>query len=193
VGIGSQNFEPAMAAFDDQAAHDFMIGGFPAHYVTGVRIMGEYSAGGGPASSFNIYFYQNATGNLPGPIIRSFTNLPYTGTPPDFLICLPAVVFSPSRYLLGFSAGAARLESKRSVVLAQPYGPEKRGRCLAESGDGYGTGCISWNRKNACMADQVWPVQVFQILGFTEGPTPSPKPAPSPRPRPTTLAPRPSP
>lgn len=90
VGIGSQQFEPAIAAFDNQAADDFVIGGgWGAPYITGVRVMGEYSAGGGPASSFNIYFYQNGAGNLPGTLIAAFMNLPYVGTPPDFLICLP--------------------------------------------------------------------------------------------------------
>jgi hypothetical protein len=90
VAIGSQQFEAAMAAFDNQAADDFVIGsGWGAPYVTGVRVMGEYSAGGGPASSFNIYFYQNGAGNLPGTLIAAFMNLPYVETPPDFLICLP--------------------------------------------------------------------------------------------------------
>jgi hypothetical protein len=51
-------------------------------------------------------------------------------------------------------------------------------------GDGYGTGCITWNRKNACIPDQVWPDQVFQILGFTEGNPPTPRPQPTARPRP---------
>ncbi len=60
-----------------------------APYITGVRVMGEYSAGGGPASSFNIYFYQSGAGNLPGTLIAAFMNLSYVGTPPDFLICLP--------------------------------------------------------------------------------------------------------
>jgi hypothetical protein len=46
------------------------------------------------------------------------------------------------------------------------------GAAWQNPGDGYATGCITWNRKNACMADQVWPDQVFQILGFFEGPTP---------------------
>jgi hypothetical protein len=38
--------------------------------------MGEYSAGGGPASSFNIYFYQNGAGNLPGTLIAAFVHEP---------------------------------------------------------------------------------------------------------------------
>ena len=73
VGIGSQQFEPAIAPFDNQAADDFVIGGgWGAPYITGVRVMGEYSAGGGPALSFSIYFYQNGAGNLPGTLIAAF-------------------------------------------------------------------------------------------------------------------------
>jgi hypothetical protein len=52
-------------------------------------------------------------------------------------------------------------------------------------GDGYGTGCTSWNRKNACMPDQVWPDQVFQIIGFLEGNPPSPTPTATATPTPT--------
>ena len=49
----------AMAALDNEAADYFAIGGgWGAPYITGVRLIGEHSCGGGPASSFNIYFYQ---------------------------------------------------------------------------------------------------------------------------------------
>ena len=72
LGIGSQQFEPAMAAFDDQAADDFVVN-VPSPpiflYVTGVRVMGEYSAGGGPASSFNVYFYTNPRGTFRGQLL----------------------------------------------------------------------------------------------------------------------------
>src|SRR5256885_15833657 len=69
LGIGSQKFEPAMAAFDDQTADDFVVNVPPPPsflYVSGVRVMGEYSAGGGPAASFHGYFYTNRAGQLPG-------------------------------------------------------------------------------------------------------------------------------
>jgi len=36
------------------------------------------------------------------------------------------------------------------------------GAAWQNPGDGYGIGCITWNRKNACMPDQVWPDQVFK-------------------------------
>jgi hypothetical protein len=191
LGIGSQSFEPAMSAFDDQAADDFIIGaGWGAAYINGVRVMGEYSAGGGPASSFNIYFYQNGAGNLPGTLIAPLMNLPYVGTPPDFLICLPyPFSVSPGTYWVSVQA---RQDSdpngqwfwhNRTVQ-------SNAGAVWQNPGNAYGTGCTTWNRKNACMADQVWPDQVFQILGFREGPPPTPKPLPTPRLRPTP-APRP--
>src|SRR6266576_1864189 len=175
LGIGSQKFEPAMAAFDDQAADDFVINAPPPPiflYTTGVRVMGEYSQGGGPASSFNVYLYTNGAGNLPGSLIASFLNRPYTGTPPDFVIR-----WSP----LGLPSGTYWV----SVQARQDFTPNGQwfwhnrtvqsnaGAAWENPGDGYGTGCITWNRKNACMADQVWPDQVFQVLGFVEGPTPT--------------------
>jgi hypothetical protein len=92
VNIGSQEFEPAMAAFNDQAADDFVLPTPPFDintFITRVRVMGEYSQGGGPASSFNVYIYANAAGHLPGALIAAFLNRPYSGTPPDFTIDLP--------------------------------------------------------------------------------------------------------
>ncbi len=192
VAIGSQKFEPAMAAFDSQAADDFVLtSGFGAIYITGVRVMGEYSAGGGPASSFNVYFYQNGAGNLPGFLMHAFMNLPYTGTPPDFVICLPIFGIAPGIYWISvqanqdFDPSGQWFWHNRTIQTSA-------GAAWQNPGGGYGTGCVAWNRKSACMADQVWPDQVFQIFGFREGPTPSPVPRATPRPRPTP-APRPSP
>src|SRR5262249_18117567 len=90
LGIGSQQFEPAMAAFDDQVADDFVVTLLPTKvfYINQVRVMGEYSQGGGPASAFNVYLYPDAPGHLPGDLIQSRLNQPYTGTPPDFTINL---------------------------------------------------------------------------------------------------------
>jgi hypothetical protein len=176
LGIGSQKFEPAMAAFDDQAADDFVITAPPPPmflYITGVRVMGEYSEGGGPASSFNVYLYTNGAGNLPGTQFAAFLNRPYTGTPPDFTINLGNPFSLPSgTYWV-------------SVQARQDFNPNGQwfwhnrtvqsnaGAAWQNPGNGYGTGCITWNRKNACMPAQVWPDQVFEILGFAEGPTPT--------------------
>ena len=215
INIGSQDFEPAFDTLDDQGADDFVLTNPPPGiniFITGVRVMGEYSDGGGPASSFNVYLYSNAAGNLPGTLIAAFLNLAYTGTPPDFTISLPSPFF--------IEAGTYWV----SVQARQDFNPNGQwfwhnrtvqsnaGAAWENPGDGYGTGCITWNRKNACMADQVSPDEVFQILGFEEGnppsptptatvtatPTPTststatPRPTPSPRRRPSP-APRPTP
>ena len=191
LGIGSQKFEPAMAAFEDQAADDFILYPLPPnnfYYLTGVRVMGEYSQGGGPAASFNVYIYANAPGHLPGGLIAAILNRPYTGTPPDFMINL----ITPQ----GLTAGTYWI----SVQARQDFNPNGQwfwhnrtvqtnaGAVWQNPGDGYGTGCTSWNRKNACMADQVWPDQVFQIIGFAEGPTPTSTPTPPSSPSPTPTA-----
>src|SRR6478752_1013012 len=164
LGIGSQQFEPAMAAFDDQAADDFVVVLLPLNvfYITEVRVMGEYSQGGGPASSFNIYLYRDAPGHLPGELIQALLNQPYTGTPPDFTIHLTSGLLDSGTYWI-------------SVQAVQNFNPNGQwfwhnrivltnsGAAWQNPGDGYGTGCVTWNRKNACMPDQVSPDQVFSL------------------------------
>jgi len=191
VNIGSQEFEPAMALFNDQAADDFILAPLPPnnfYYMTGVRVMGEYSEGGGPASSFNVYIYQNAPGHLPGGLIAAILNRPYTGTPPDFTINLitpqgltPGTYWVSVQAVQNFNPNGQWFWHNRTVQT-------NAGAVWQNPGDGYGTGCVTWNRKNACMPDQVWPDQVFQILGFAEGPTPTSTPTPQSSPSPTPTA-----
>ena len=182
LGIGSQQFEPALNAFYDQAADDFVLTVPPPPlflYITGVRVMGEYSMGGGPASSFNVYFYTNGAGNLPGTLIASFPNRSYTGTPPEFVIHWTPFSLPSGTYWVSvqarqdFKTNGQWFWHNRTVQT-------NAGAAWQNPGDGYGTGCITWNRKNACMPDQVWPDQVFQILGFVEGPTPTATATPTP-------------
>jgi hypothetical protein len=175
LGIGSQKFEPAMAAFDDYAADDFVLNAPPPPlfaYITGVRVMGEYSQGGGPASSFNVYFYTNGSGNLPGALAASFLNRPYTGTPPDFTINFTPFSLPSGIYWVSIQA-RQDFNPKGQWFWHNRTVQSNAGAAWDNPGDGYGTGCTNWNRKNICMPDQVWPDQVFQILGFVEGPTPT--------------------
>jgi hypothetical protein len=200
INIGSQNFEPAMAAFDDQAADDFVFT-FPFNNcITDLRVMGEYSKGGGPAASFNVYIYGNGAGNIPGALIVSFLDRPYTGTPPDFTINLPSpFCLGPGTYWVSVQA-RQDFDPNGQWFWHNRIVQSNASAAWQNAGNGYGTGCITWNRKNACMPDQVSPDQVFQILGFEEGNPPSPTPTatatatatPSVRPIPTAR-PRPSP
>jgi hypothetical protein len=189
LGIGSQKFEPAMAAFDDQAADDFVVNVPPPPiflYITGVRVMGEYSAGGGPASSFNVYFYTNGAGNLPGTGVAAFLNRPYTGTPPDFEIRWTPMSIFPSSGTYWVSVQAVQdFNPNGQWFWHNRTVQSNAGAAWQNPGDGYGTGCTSWNRKNSCMPNQVWPDQVFQVLGFYEGPTPTATVTPPHTPTPT--------
>ena len=188
-----------MAAFDDQAADDFVVDLLPLNvfYITEVNVMGEYSQGGGPASAFNVYFYRDAPGHLPGELIGALLNQPYTGTPPDFTIHLTAGVFDPGTYwisvqaVMDFNPNGQWFWHNRTL-LSNSFA------AWQNPGDGYGTGCVTWNRKNACMPDQVAPDQVFSlrvcVIEYTPtaapsptatATTPPPRLTPSPRPRPT--------
>ena len=190
VAIGSQDFEPALNTLDDQAADDFVLATPPFGiniFITAVRVMGEYSQGGGPASSFNLYFYNDGTGNLPGALIGAYLNLSYTGTPSDFTVSLPhPVSLSPGTHWVSvqarqdFNTSGQWFWHNRTVQ-------SNAGAAWQNPGDGYGTGCITWNRKNACMPDQVSPDQVFQILGFWEGNPPTATPS-TPTPTPIPIA-----
>jgi hypothetical protein len=185
VDINSQDFEPTLDASDNQAADDFVFTYPFNNCITGVRVLGEYSELGGPASSFNVYIYSSDPGNLPGTLIGTFLNRPYTGTPPDFTITL----LNP--FCLGPGTYWVSVQAQQDFF---PFGQwywhnrtvqSNAGAAWQNPGNGYGTGCITWSRKNVCMPDQVWPDQVFQVLGFTEGNPPTPRPRPSPRLRPS--------
>ena len=61
--------------------------------------MGEYSEGGGPASSFDVCIYGNGPGNLPGGLLASRFNMSYTRTPSNFTLnLLRLVTLAPAPY-----------------------------------------------------------------------------------------------
>jgi hypothetical protein len=166
LGIDSQQFEPAMATLDDQAADDFVLTtGIGAIYMTGLRVMGDYSAGGGPASSFNVYFYQNGSGNFPGAAIAQFMDLPYTGTPPEFVICL-RICFTSVREPIGSRYRLIKISiqtvSGFGVTEPSNRGPVRFGR-TRQTATGpavsHGTG-----RALACPI-KYGPIRCFRFLG----------------------------
>lgn len=191
LGIGSQQFEPAMAAFVDQAADDVDLNLPPLYviYIAEVNVMGEYSQGGGPASSFNVYLYRDAPGHLPGELIQALLNQPYTGIPPDFTINLnpgfgpldPGTYWISVQAVQNFNPNGQWFWHNRTVQSSS-------GAAWQNPGNGYGTGCVTWNRKNACMPDQVWPDQVFSLYGCAVQNTPTVTPIATQTPTATATA-----
>jgi len=81
--VSSQDFEAANAAFTDQAADDFVVPAGRTWSVTGVDVVGDFTAV--PATAFNVYFYQNAAATPSFAAQQPFatgTN-PYLGTTAD--------------------------------------------------------------------------------------------------------------
>src|SRR5439155_2376121 len=67
-GVTSQDFEAAFDPFDSSAADDFVVPAGQTWNITEVDVAGEYTVGGGPAASFNVFFYSD-TATLPGALV----------------------------------------------------------------------------------------------------------------------------
>jgi hypothetical protein len=91
--IPSQDAEPALDFFDSQAADDFIVPAGQTWQVTEVDVLGEYDSTG-PAASFHVFFYENGAGDLPGTLVASRLENPYTGSN-DFVITLTEPVTLP--------------------------------------------------------------------------------------------------
>ena len=56
--------------FDSFAADDFVVPAGQTWNITEVDVAGEYSVGGGPAASFNVFFYADCA-TLPGTLVAT--------------------------------------------------------------------------------------------------------------------------
>ena len=129
----SQDFEAAFDAFDSFTADDFVVPNGQTWNVTGVDVAGEYTAGGGPADSFNVIFYDNSGSNLPGNVVASRPGEPLhrrseRGHHADL------ARLARTGDVLGRGPVAAGLHAVRPVVLGQPPRECEPGCCLAEPG-----------------------------------------------------------
>ena len=61
-GTSSQNFEASFNQYDTELADDFVVPAGPDWSVDGVDVDGVYFNGPGPATTFNVSFYQDAAG-----------------------------------------------------------------------------------------------------------------------------------
>ena len=106
AATSSQDFEAANDPFDSFNADDFVVPAGQTWNITEVDAQGAYFNGAGPADSFHVFIYQDA-GGLPGTLVYSATNQPYTGGPTDFVINLGSPACTRVRALIGFLCSAA--------------------------------------------------------------------------------------
>ena len=188
VNIPSLDAETALDFFDSQVADDFVVPAGQVWQVTEVDVLGDYDSGG-PANSFHVFFYQNGAGDLPGNLIASRLENPYTGDN-DFVITLTESVTLPEGHYW------VSVQARQDITQAGFWLSHNRtllansGAAWQNPGNGFGTGCVVWVRKTACaQLAQVAPDQVFRLIGTSGGNTPTPTPTPSltvtPTPTPT--------
>jgi hypothetical protein len=182
--IPSQDAETALDFFDSQAADDFIVPAGQTWQVTEVDVLGEYDSNG-PAASFHVFFYENGEGDLPGILVASRLENPYTGSN-DFVITLTEPVTLPEGHYW------VSVQARQDITQAGFWLWHNRtvqansGAAWQNPGDGFGTGCVVWIRRVTCaVLQQTAPDQVFRLIGASAAVTPTPTPSTTPTVTPT--------
>ncbi|MDQ6694943.1 MAG: hypothetical protein M3014_11090, partial [Chloroflexota bacterium] len=147
----SQQFEPANVTFNAQGGDDFAVPAGQNWSVTEVDAQGQYFNGPGPATSFNIYFYNNS-GTLPAAPVYTATAQTFTGGPTNFVISLttPALLSGGQSYwisvqaVMNFTPSGEWGWQDRTVVATNPS-------AWRNPGGGLGTTCANWGVKTTCI------------------------------------------
>jgi len=168
---GSQDFEAANDAFDDESADDFVVPGGNLWNVSGVHVQGVYFNGTGPTPAVHVHFYADAAG-LPGGSVCDYLDVVPTDTAGTFDIALPTpCTLGPGTYWLSVIAHMDFTPlgqwgwTDRTVVSNSPS-------AWRNPGGGFGTTCSpSWGAKTACVTGSS-PDFVFSISGTPGGVVP---------------------
>lgn len=167
VGITSQLFEPANAAFDCRAADDFSVPGADIQWdVTGVQVAGAY-LGAGPTPLLDVEILTDGGGVPSATAACSYLGLvagvDFTDDGSGNLdVTLPGPCSLPAGdYWLSVRAdmdsGVGQwLWVERTVQSGDGFAWEN-------PGDGFGTGCVAWTTAGACGASE--PDLIFALLG----------------------------
>ena len=170
-GIVSQNFTSNSAQYDAAAADDFLVPKGKIWKITAIDVTGVYFNGSGPAPSETITFYADSKGH-PGKAIGKGQKLTCTDSAGSFACTLPKPV------KLDNSAGTKKARYWLSVVVNMSFtnggewgwvqntvGANDPGQ-WENPGNGYGTGCTTWNATSSCIPT-VAPANdyAFELLG----------------------------
>jgi hypothetical protein len=183
--IPSQDAETALDFFDSQAADDFIVPTGESWQINEVDVLGEYDSTG-PAASFHVFFYENGAGDLPGLLVASRLENPYTGSN-NFVITLTEAVTLPEGHYW------VSIQARQDITQAGFWLWHNRtlqanfGAAWQNPGNGFGTGCVVWIRRVTCaVLQQTAPDQVFRLIGTSAAVTPTPTPTATATPTATT-------
>ena len=170
----SQQF-PDFPAANAQVADDFPLPLGQVWRVNEVDVAGSYTAGGGPAQSFNVYFYTSVVSGsyaVPGLAVYTATaqtySMPITGS---FQIPLasPAILIGGINYFVSVQAvqnlnpTGQWFWGDRSDVAQSPA-------AWRNPGGAFGVpACRNWDRRDFCIDDADSPDQQFRLIGTLAG------------------------
>jgi len=164
--VRSQNFEPAFDASDDEAADDFVVpAGLTAWIIDGVDVQGSYFTGPGPAVSFNVRFYRNGVGNLPGELVVDRLNQPFSYGGSTFAIAISSVVLDPGTYWVSVQANENYNPYGQWGWWNRAVGSNQGAAWRNPGGAGGIPACIAWGRRAGTCYQSASPDQVFRIRG----------------------------
>jgi hypothetical protein len=163
----------------DNVADDFVVPVGQTWTITEVDARAAQFGPGG--ATFNVNFYTNGAGDLPGTQVYSTTNGMYTTDGNNWVITIPPVILSSGTYWVMLQ-GYGFLEPLNAWYWTGRVVLSNNTAAWMQPGNAYGHDCITWQRKLMCFTDVGYtPDQVFRLIG-TRTRTPRPRPTPYPRP-----------
>ncbi len=152
----SQDFETANDAFDCEAADDFTVSGGP--WTVGVvKFIGAYWNGAGPATGFNIDFYNDAAGQPGAAPIFTYFNKPYTSVPSgtlfEYTVAIPNTVLANGTYWISIQARMDFTGFGQWGIVPNVPPQIQDERMWINPGGGFGSGTV-W-----VTGTTVWPTQ----------------------------------
>jgi hypothetical protein len=172
--IPSQEYDPANAALNNQAADDFVVPTSDGAWaIQSIFVPGTYLSGQGQIPYVNVYFYAD-DGGLPGEVLFFFDNIkPAADISGDLLVDFryPAIL-SAGTYWVSVQAqtfNASDLEWGWTERTSQTNAAS----AWRNPGDGLGTGCTDWGSRAATCGIGTEPDLLFQLRGVSSNCPPS--------------------
>lgn len=163
-GDSSQNFEASLDAFDDALADDFVVPAGAQWSVRGIRAIGVYFNGPGPADNETVTVYTNV-GGLPGAPVATRTAVGADNAGTFTITLSPAINLNAGTYWV-------------SVVSNQNFTPNGQWGWTPRStqngmqakwqnpGGGFGAGCLTWTDLTTCIPTTAGPDLAFALAGL---------------------------
>ena len=167
----SQNFEASFDTYDNQGADDFEVPAGQTWSIESIDVLGAYFNGVGPANSFNVFFYSDASG-LPGTEVASVMNAAFTD--PGGLGSV-SIAFSPA---IELSAGSywVSVQANLDYSVGGQWGWTEQTQTGTEStwqnpGGGFATSCTTWGYRvtNCAIGTAPYYDDSFRLNGTSGG------------------------